>query len=185
MVVDHLNAKSLNKGIRVACIYLNHKEVEVQTPVKLLAGLWRQLVFKSGITSEVQDLYEQHSESCTTPSLPEIHDILHSAIADFLKVYIVVDALDEYPHDQWLILLEHLVAMGPTVNLMLTSRPHITHDDSFPHITTLEVRATDDDVQKYVDERIKRSSRLLKHLQTRPELHEEIHSKIRSTVDGM
>jgi hypothetical protein len=45
MVVDHLSAAFRNnKDIGVACIYLNHKEADQQPPLRLLAGLWRQLV---------------------------------------------------------------------------------------------------------------------------------------------
>ncbi|KAJ7026032.1 hypothetical protein C8F04DRAFT_879243, partial [Mycena alexandri] len=44
MVVDYLGTQFTGKNIGVACIYLNHKEVGSQTPSRLLAGLWRQLV---------------------------------------------------------------------------------------------------------------------------------------------
>jgi hypothetical protein len=47
---------------------------------------------------------------------------------------LIVDALDEYPEAPQLKLLEYLsMAMAvPTVNLMFTSRPHITLDPFFP-----------------------------------------------------
>ncbi|KAF8128074.1 hypothetical protein K438DRAFT_1823173 [Mycena galopus ATCC 62051] len=50
MVVDHLHAAFSNhKDIGIAWIYLNHKEVDNQTPARLLAGLWRQLVLDRDI----------------------------------------------------------------------------------------------------------------------------------------
>ncbi|KAJ6521585.1 hypothetical protein B0H19DRAFT_973913, partial [Mycena capillaripes] len=100
-------------------------------------------------------------------------------------VYIIVDAIDEYLEAQRRVLLDYLVKMGPTVNLMITSRPHITPDASLPNLSTLEVRANDHDVRRYVDEQIRISSRLSKHVQTCVELRAEIHSKITDTVDGM
>lgn len=111
--------------------------------------------------------------------------MLYLAIVDLVKVYIVVDAVDEYPEDQRYILLEHLAAMGLTVNVMITSRPHITQDPCLPLIKTLEIRAKDDDVRRYLDEHIRMSSRLSRHVKARPELRDDIHATISRTVDGM
>jgi hypothetical protein len=133
----------------------------------------------------VQTLYQEHSEKHIRPSLDEIHAVLRSAITEWSKVYFVVDALDEYSEDQRRILLEQLASMGPTVSLMLTSRPHLVLDDSLTIHETLEIRAREDDIQKYVDAQIGLSSRLSKHVGTRPELRGEIQSKISGTVDGM
>jgi hypothetical protein len=146
MVVEHLNSKSQEKNIGVACIYLNHKETVTQTPANLLVVLWRQLIFGKRITSPVQQLYQRHSEKRTRPPLEEIHGVLHSVITEWSKVYIVVDALDEYPEAQRRILLEHLASMSPTVSLMLTSRPHIGLDPS-PLTETLEICASKEDVE--------------------------------------
>ncbi|KAJ7831653.1 hypothetical protein B0H13DRAFT_2371349 [Mycena leptocephala] len=76
-------------------------------------------------------------------------------------------------------------AMGPTVNVMITSRPHITQDPCLPLIKTLEIRAKDDDVRRYLDEHIRMSSRLSRHVKARPELRDDIHATISRTVDGM
>jgi hypothetical protein len=184
MVVEHLNAQSRNKNIGVACIYLNHKETATQTPANLLASLWRQLVFGKNIPSLVESLYKEHSEKRTRPSLKEIHAVLHSAIIEWSKVYVVVDALDEYPEDQRRILLEQLASVGAAVSFMLTSRPHIFLDASLP-TDTLEIRAGSEDIERYVDAQIRLSSRLSKHVGARPELRGEIQAGISSTVDGM
>ncbi|KAJ7929455.1 hypothetical protein B0H13DRAFT_1573164, partial [Mycena leptocephala] len=44
LVVHHLSSQPEDKNYGVACIYLNHKETESQTPENLLGGLWRQLI---------------------------------------------------------------------------------------------------------------------------------------------
>ncbi|KAJ6566460.1 hypothetical protein B0H19DRAFT_1257672 [Mycena capillaripes] len=185
LVVDHLGARSQNENIGVASIYLDHKEADAHPPAKLLAGAWRQLVLGRDITSEVRKLYHQHLEKATTPSVDEIHTVLCSAAAEFTKVYIVVDAVDEYSDDRRGILLGRLAAMGPCVNLMVTARPHILPNPCFPKIQSLEIRANEGDIQRYVDSQIQTSLRLSKHVRTQPDLREEIHSKIRRTVDGM
>jgi Cdc6-like AAA superfamily ATPase len=184
-VVDHLSAQPPKRDIGIACIYLNHKETKIQTPSNLLSGLWRQLVLGSEISSAVQDLYKQHFERQTRPSLNDIQNVLQTVIGQFSKVYIVVDAVDEYPENSRHVLLDCLAAMGPNVNLMITSRPHITPAVSLQQLQTLEIHADIEDIHRYVDAHIQQSSRLSKHVQTQPDLHDEICSKISSSVDGM
>jgi hypothetical protein len=183
MVVDHLSAQSQNENVGVACIYLNHKETEEQTVANLLSGLWRQLVLGKDITCQVQGLYKKHLEKGTRPSLDDILKALQSAIGEFSKVYIVVDAVDECPEtdDKRHLLLQHLAELGPTVNLMMTSRPHITPIDS----KVLHIHVDDRDIQSYVGGYIKKSSKLSTLVKANPELQREIETKISSTVNGM
>jgi hypothetical protein len=187
MVVDHLIAASRdNKDIGVACIYLNHKEVDLQTPSRLLAGLWRQLVHDRDIGSIAENLYNQHREKCTAPSLEEVVNVLSSSIKEFSQVFIMVDAMDEYPEVHREILLQQLASMGSNVNLMITSRPNISPESSsLPNLETLDVRAATEDIRQYINAQIKMSPRLSKHIQKKPGLREEILTKIIDTVDGM
>ncbi|KAJ7165398.1 hypothetical protein C8R46DRAFT_901150, partial [Mycena filopes] len=181
MVVDHL---SQGPTARIACIYLNHKETKVQTPANLLAGIWRQLVIGGRDISAVRTLYKGHLEKKTTPSLAEIENTVHNEIG-MSKVYIVVDAVDEYPEELRQILLPALAAMGPTCNLMMTSRPHITPSSAFQNIKFLEIHADMDDIQAYVNMEINKSPHLSKFVQKQPTLMGEIHARISGKVAGM
>jgi hypothetical protein len=187
MVVDHLNASFRNnKDIGVACIYLNHKEADNQTPSKLLAGLWRQLVLNRDISSIAENLYKQHREKGTAPALEEVVNVLSSSLKEFSQVFIIIDAMDEYPELQREILLQQLAAMGSNVNLMITSRPNISlAPSSFPNLEMLKIQAVPEDIRGYIDAQIKLSPRLSKHIQKKPMLQEEIHAKITDMVDGM
>jgi hypothetical protein len=187
MVVDHLNAACRNnRNISVACIYLNHKEVDGQTPPKLLAALWRQLVLDRDIGSDARELCQQHYEKGTAPTLEEVASVLSSIITEFSRVFIIIDAMDEYPEYQQHILLKHLTKMGSNVNLMITSRPNVSPEHySFQNLETLEIHATPEDIQVYVDAQVNLSPRLSKHIEEKPELREEIHAKILGAVDGM
>ena len=186
MVVGHLGTQFTGKNIGVACIYLNHKEVDSQTPSRLLAGLWRQLVHDKDIGSIAENLYKQHREKGTAPSLEEVVTVLRSSITELSKVFIIIDAMDEYPDFQRGILLQHLAAMGSNVNLMITSRPNISLEPSaFANLETLDIQAASEDIRGYINSQIKLSPRLSKHIQKQPMLREEIHAKITDTVDGM
>jgi hypothetical protein len=186
MVVGHLGTQFTGKNIGVACIYLNHKEADNQTPSRLFAGLWRQLVLDRDIGSIAENLYKQHREKCTTPSLEEVVTVLSSSLKEFSQVFIIVDAVDEYPEFQREILLQQLAAMSSNVNLMITSRPNISPGPSIlPNLETLDIRAAPEDIQGYIDAQIKLSPRLSKYIQKKPILRQEIHEKITETVDGM
>ncbi|KAJ7021832.1 hypothetical protein C8F04DRAFT_1012929, partial [Mycena alexandri] len=187
MVVNHLGTQLQRKNTGVACIYLNHKEVDDQTPSRLLAGLWRQLVLDRDIGSIAEKLYQKHQEKGTAPSLEEVDNVLSSSFKMFSQVFIIVDAMDEYPEFQREILLQQLAAMGSNVNLMITSRPNISLEpSSFCNLERLDIHAMEDDLRKYVDAQIVSSPRLRMHVMKQPGLREDIHSKINTqTVDGM
>ncbi|KAJ7287134.1 ankyrin repeat-containing domain protein [Mycena rebaudengoi] len=187
VVVNYLQAQFQPiENIGVACLYLNHKEGDLQSPENLLASLWWQLVIGKPLVASVHKLYEHHHDRRTRPSVQEIDNVFRSVIAEYSKVYLVIDALDEYPDDQRHWLLNHLATLGPKTNVMLTSRPHITLNPTlFPEIHTLEICATEDDICRYVDSHIQMSPRLSRHVQSRPELHQEIEAKILHNVEGM
>ncbi|KAJ7136752.1 ankyrin repeat-containing domain protein [Mycena epipterygia] len=185
LVVNHLTIHLRNTtGVACACVYLNHKETESQTPTNILASIWKQLVVGNPLPPSVHELYKHHRERDTRPSSDEVFKILRSAVAEHSKIFFVVDALDEYPEDERNILLEYLGMLRPAVNLMITSRPHVSLG-CFPSLETIEIRATEGDIRQYLDMHILKSKRLSKHVETRPELREEIQSNIISNVDGM
>ncbi|KAJ6521467.1 hypothetical protein DFH09DRAFT_939032 [Mycena vulgaris] len=185
IVVDDLRESLDNQSTGVAVLYLSHKETEAQSPSTLLAGLWRQLIAGKPISPLVDRLYSKHRERRTRPSLKEIRGILRRTLSQCSKVFIVVDALDEYPDQQRDILLHSLSSLGPTVNLMLTSRPHININHIIGNAETLKIKATEDDIRRHVTAEILRSSRLLRHIEDRPDLREEIQTTIVRQSDGM
>ncbi|KAJ7443837.1 ankyrin repeat-containing domain protein [Mycena latifolia] len=187
IVVDHLRTNRASQDTGVAVLYLNHKETEVQSPSNLLAGLWRQLVLEKSLPLAVDQLYAKHREPCTRPSLEQIQAVLRSIISQYSEIFIVVDALDEYPEKQRDVLLRCLWALGQNVNLMLTSRPHVNIDNVVgnANIEALKIRATEDDVRQHIDGQILKPSRLSKHIQNCPSLRNEIERRIVRRSDGM
>jgi pyrrolidone-carboxylate peptidase len=158
-----------------------------QTTSNLLAGIWRQLVLGKPIASTsllvVRKLFQKHSEKRTKPELAQIHEVVRLAIAQWSRVYIVVDALDETPEDNRQRLLKYLTDLGPAVCLMLTSR----HDVSLRNITTerFDIRVPEEDIQKYVEHQINESTQLSLYIETRLQLREEIIAKILENADRM
>ncbi|KAJ7885709.1 hypothetical protein B0H14DRAFT_3734784, partial [Mycena olivaceomarginata] len=185
IVVDVLRRNGSNENTSVAVLYLDYNATtETHSLTNLLAAIWRQLIRGKALPNEVQQLYHAHSESGTRPSLEEIHSVLRSTVKDSC-VFVVVDALDEYPEDDRDALLQNLWELRPAVRLMLTSRPHINFDHVIPNIETLEVRATDEDILRYLDGQIEKSHRFRKHGDEVSNLRRSMEEKIVKGSGGM
>ncbi|KAJ6514081.1 ankyrin repeat domain-containing protein [Mycena vulgaris] len=185
LVLNHLEVQVWNNNIGLACIYLNHKETETQTLANLLGALWKQLMLEKSIPLAVDTLYDYHHERKTRPHVNELHKALNIAIMQYLRVYLIIDGLDEYPEDIRHSFFGYLTTLGPKVNIMMTSRPHIGLDTIFPALQILEIQATEDDLRSYLSMQIKCLPRLSRHLKSCPELQDEILSKIVYNSQGM
>ncbi|KAJ6568705.1 ankyrin repeat-containing domain protein [Mycena capillaripes] len=186
IVVDDLRKNLANQTTGVAVLYLDHKApAETQSPRNLLAAIWRQLAVEQPIPSGVHGLYKKHYAQGTCLALEETYSMLHSAVQKFSSVFVVVDALDEYPEEQRDALLRHLWNLGPAVRLLMTSRPHVSCDHIIPDIATVEIRAMEEDIRKYVEGRIEKSPRLSRHINKSPTLRDSIEENIVKCSDGM
>ena len=148
------------QNVGVAYICCDYKLENEQRPLNLLANLLKQLLQqRSLIPDHVRKIYEQSDGAkISYPTLSEIFNSLQLTTASFSQVYIVVDALDELRQDDNVVkaLLSDLSELQAkrVVNLMLTSRyiPRVVY--YVQSDMTLEVRASDEDVKRYVDGRI-------------------------------
>ncbi|KAF1950514.1 hypothetical protein CC80DRAFT_426705 [Byssothecium circinans] len=153
ITVNHLLESMLSDTVGVAYVYCNYKTD--QDTVSLLAAILKQLVQgRPSIMEPVARLHKQHAERGTTPSLNEIFGALQCVVANYSSVYVVVDALDECPDQdgtrhQFLAKLRDLQGERD-VRLMATSRFISDIVSEFSAALTLEVRASDDDVKRFV-----------------------------------
>ena len=163
------------------CIYCIYTEQTVQTVENLISSLLKQLAQDCSVISDtVESLYKRHVERNTRPTFEEYTRALQSEIKTFSRVFVVVDALDECLEDNRSDLLTALRSLGNTVNLMVTSRDLSSIAKYFPRTKRLDIYATNEDVQRYIEGRITRTSR--QHLKS---LQEIIVNKIVENVKGM
>jgi Cdc6-like AAA superfamily ATPase len=189
IVVDELYTKFQNDAsVGIAYIYCNFRRQREQKPADLLTSLLKQLVQEQRFVPEsVKTLYERHKDKRTRPSFDEISKELHSVVADYSRAFIIIDALDECQVSdggRQRLLAEMFNLQTKTgANLLATSRFIPETVKKFEGSSTrLEIRASDDDLRRYLDGHI---SRLPSFVSRSPDLQNEVKTAIINVVDGM
>jgi hypothetical protein len=96
-----------------------------------------------------------------------------------------VDALDECLEGIWEYLIERLQSLGDAVHLLVTSRHLPLIEGLFLGKASLEIKALDDDIRAYIEDRILHAHRLKLHLRDNEDLHEIILNKVVTSTRGM
>ncbi|KAK8126836.1 uncharacterized protein PG998_002595 [Apiospora kogelbergensis] len=134
----------------------------------------------------LKKLHGQHAHKRTRPTLDGISKALRSIIPEYLRVFVVVDALDECQMSdncraRFLSTLLDLQAQSK-INILATSRSIPDIDEKFKDSPRLEVRASDIDIRRYVKGHISE----LRAIDTENgDFEDEIVSRITEAVDGM
>lgn len=188
MIIEYLLTKFQNStGIGIAYLYCNFRQQHVQKPEDLLASLLKQLILEQVSLSEsMKKLYNCHKNKQTRPLIDEILVELHSVIIGYSRTFIIIDALDECQvsnGDRRRFLSEVFSLQAKTgASLFATSRFIPEVQKEFEGNITLEIRARDEDVQRYVSGKM---PRLRSFILRNSALQEEIESGITKAVDGM
>ena len=98
IVVDHLQKQRQDPTTPVICLYLNEKESRIHTPENLLGSLLKQLVQLRGpeaMTEKLKSVHRKAKNIEAAPGLAEIQEILLEYLADYERVYLIVDGLNE------------------------------------------------------------------------------------------
>ncbi|KAM0264877.1 hypothetical protein ACHAQJ_000393 [Trichoderma viride] len=189
IVIDDVEAKfQADPTTGIAYIYCNYRRHEEQRIEDLLASLLKQLVQRrTSLPDCVRNIYNKNAYKRTRPSLDETLTALHSVIKMYLRVFIIVDALDECQTvsgcRQRVLAELYNLQEKCGVNCYTTSRfiPEIV--DHFKETSvSLEIRASTEDIERYVKSRM---GQLPAFIQQRQELQKEITTKISEAIDGM
>jgi Cdc6-like AAA superfamily ATPase len=174
-------------NIIVAYIYCNFKRQHEQMLEDLLTNILKQLAQgRPSLPESVKSLHDRCKSKKSRPSVEDISTVLQSVVAECSRVFILIDALDECRTQdscraQMLLRLSDLQTKCG-INIFATSRfiPDIT--ERFERDLRLEIRASKQDVQRYVKGHI---NELPRFVQRDPDLQREISSEIVKAVDGM
>ena len=188
IVVDHLQ-KNFNgvDDVALACVYFNHKEDTI--PTDIIGTLLKQLLERnSNMSDEARALYAAHKKRQTRPNLKELLQLLRTEASRISTVFIVLDALDEFSdtkNARATILLE--LRQISTVRVMITGRPHVENTvlSKLDDVSTTLIRASDNDIRKYLDTQIEKSGFLLQKMTADPSFRATLIDQIVGNADGM
>ncbi|KAH6842257.1 hypothetical protein B0I37DRAFT_329488, partial [Chaetomium sp. MPI-CAGE-AT-0009] len=155
MLIDWLESQDRAPVIYLYCSY---KEEDIQTPRNMVGSLLKQIVqHKATLSDEVGRLYEKHRRKKTLPNLDELAQLLVREVETCSRVFVVIDALDECRDRDNTRgrLLDEIQGLPSNARVLITSRYSPMIEDRFkniPHIS-VEIRATREDVKRYVQAR--------------------------------
>ncbi|KAF7515244.1 hypothetical protein PCG10_003552 [Penicillium crustosum] len=186
IVIDHLDQEfQADPTIGIAYIYCNFKWQDNQKINDLLAALLKQLAGRcQPLPNRVRELYKHHKARTTRPSTEEISQVLQTVAATFSKLFIIVDALDECQTSSRPHFISELFNLQTrhSANIFVTSRFILEIIHQFEGALSLEIRATDEDVRKYLESHM---GHLRPCVLESHQLQEEIKAAISDAVDGM
>ena len=188
IMTEHIEQTLIHdQSAAVACVYCNYKDKLVQTPANLLANVWMQIRGKGRLAPEMEELYASAATkgSSTRPRLDDIIKILKAEVDRYAKVYVVIDALDECEPAYRIRLLTELKALQPKMKLMVTSRFFDAFGADMGIDTDVEIRATDDDIKRFVQERVSTTPRLVRWIAADPSLQAMIETKVTEAAQNM
>jgi hypothetical protein len=141
---------------------------------------------------KVSQIYHQRKRGSSEPSFQEVSfqevsQMLESVIVSYSRAVIVIDALDECWNckEDWDLYLSKILHISKTlgVQLFTTSRPIPDITQKFAGELSIAIRASDEDVLKYINNRMPRllRNRIVCH----PDLQDLVRKEVLTAVDGM
>jgi hypothetical protein len=166
-------------------MFCDYRKQREHTPLQLVGSLLKQLAEQQNPVSEtLKGYYEQHTRSNTNPTSTQAWDVLQSQSADWSRLFLIIDALDECSEedDTRRRILDGLCSLrgSKTVNIIVTTRPIPTILSEFP--TYLEIRASRTDIQKFLEAQM---GRFTKRIMAEKNLQADIITGILDAAEGM
>ncbi|KAI8717170.1 NACHT domain-containing protein [Fusarium sp. LHS14.1] len=191
LVIDHLTCSTPEETV-VVYAYCDAGKREQQKAVHILASLLRQLIEASpSMPESVQRFHSKNQgRQLSSVSARELTDVLIDATLPLSRVYVVIDALDE--SEEVSNLLPEIFRMQQEVNakVFVTSRPDKRLEAMFDQYLSLEIRASDEDVSWYLEQRIAQHDVIKDELgeyaeEVKVNLREAVKEKIMEVSDGI
>ena len=184
--INHLQGVVAERATRLTYFYLSYKDAEKQNIPALLASLISQIALSEPVlSSELIASYQAHGSGVTPLSHSECTQLLRSTISRYTKLFLIIDAFDEYPEECRGQLLAELHDLKPGVNMLITSRDLPTIERQLSKAVRLDIQARSDDILQYLRERIASLERLKSHIEKDPTLDNLISTTITAKAGGM
>ncbi|KAF5648056.1 xylosidase glycosyl hydrolase [Fusarium sp. NRRL 52700] len=191
-LISHLSSKfEGDSASGISYVFCNFQRQGQQTSDSLLACILKQL--SAGLPSLpecLRSLYTSHSIPRTRPLSREILSSLGSVISEHKRVFVIIDALDEYgsapgARESFLVQLARL-QQEFDINLFATSRFDTTISSeirsSFLNNKSLDINAVKDDIGTYIEGNF---NMLPPDIRQNKDLRRDIVESVQKSVDGM
>ena len=174
------------QDVAVVWVYCKFQERVSQTTTNVLGSIAAQLVSRRQDLTDSALTIRRKDSSSTAANLADIKKLLVQCTQKYTKVYLVVDALDEYSEDNlgWTDLITEIEALGSHFSIMITARPIAAIENHFSTASRLEVAARELDGRLYVRSLLKRPE-FQKHLRNDDTLRQHIENKLTEKANGM
>ncbi|KAF5713682.1 ankyrin protein [Fusarium globosum] len=156
-IIEDLHSRfQRDSSTAILHIYCRYNRVDRQTFNDLRASLLRQLCeLLSPLPEGIMQLYDQYKPRRTGPPPERVLSELESVSGQFFKVFLVVDALDEWAteHGDLYSLPAELLLLQTksAINLLTTSRPVPLIAHQFRNYPSISITAQQQDIYAYVD----------------------------------
>ena len=187
VVIDYLQRTfGHDPAVGIAFVYCQFDDKSMKNTVDIVASLLQQVVQgQKTLSNEVEALCTKYSITETRPEINEILPVLRSEVQRYSNVYIIIDALDEYPEHARINLLEALGSLSAKANVLITSRPLDNIARQLRRAAQLEIQAHADDVEMYIKERISESALLQRALSKDLSLEDSIIDQVTQNAGKM
>ena len=157
MVIDKLCNQAREEDLVVAWLYCDYLAQQEQTVINIMGANLKQLIGKGEIPKDIREAFQEGRR----PLLPDLVRILRVVIASLPRVFICIDALDEFlPKDlpELLQSLRDIVRDSPRTRIFLTGRPHVTETIQryFTKVVAIPISPNQDDIKNYMEMRLER-----------------------------
>jgi ankyrin repeat protein len=189
IIIDHLERTFADReDVGITYFFCDYRQQ--QTLVGLYSALLKQLVQgQVSIPDRVVSMWKTHSNKGTSPSEEEVYSQLRSVITKCRRGLIVLDALDECPVHNGMqsvrtIFLRKIMRLCEEdgIGILATSRPDQEISAFFKIGPFVEIQASTDDIESYVEARI---DELHSFAHEKPGLKQCIKDDITRAASGM
>ena len=164
-MIDSLCDRAEEEPIAVAGLYCDFLAQQEQTIANIMGAILKQLVGRGGIPDYLREAFQKGQKEFDDKGLrlADLMGMLKIAIASLPKVFICLDALDEFLPKNLPELLESLrdiVRESPRTRIFLTGRPHIWEyiQRYFSKVVVIPISPSQDDIRNYVKMRLDRDA---------------------------
>jgi hypothetical protein len=168
-----------DSDVAVTFVFCGFNRHDEQMKDNLLMSILKQLLEPQ---TSLPDSIGSYYEDSIHPTHDEILELLGTAISIYSSIFIVIDGLDECEEGEGFLSDLWNLQTGFRIRLLVTSRYVTSIENLFQNARRIEVRASDEDVRKYIEAQMRGKRKFLELPQG---ARDDIKEGIVQSVQGM